>query len=80
MLARDESPLPAEEQDLLADTWIQALDLQSEGESAAGQELLRRGLARAGQMEAPWQPVLLRQWQIACERYQSAAAGAPAAT
>ena len=63
--------LPVEEQDLLADTWIDALDLLAEGDAEAGRTLLRRGLERARGMDAPWQPALARHWQVAFERYPS---------
>jgi hypothetical protein len=71
MSLRCETFLPIEEQDLLADTWMQAIDLLAAGEAAEGLALLRRGLQRAREIEAPWQPLLLRHWQVALDRYQS---------
>lgn len=69
MLVHDHSSPPAEEQDLLADTWIDALDLLAGGDADAGLTLLRRGLERAQGIDAPWQPALLRHWEVAFERY-----------
>jgi len=61
--------LPPEEEDLLADTWMQALDLLAQGDPAAGRHLLRRGVERASDLTAPWQPAALSHWRLALDRY-----------
>lgn len=72
MPLRCDTFLPGEEQDLLADTWLQAMDLLASGDAAEGQALLRRGIQRARDMEAPWQPSLVLHWQAALNRYHAA--------
>lgn len=75
MLFTTEQPLPTGEQDLLADAWMEAMDRLDAGDSNAGLALLGRGVHRAHQIAAPWQPLLERCWQAAVERYLATETG-----
>jgi hypothetical protein len=70
-----DQPLPAGEQELLADAWMEAMDWLDAGDAGAGLALLGRGFHRAQELTAPWQPILERRWQAALERYPAAEAG-----